>query len=220
MAAVTSEMVKQLRDKTGAGMLDCRNALVESNGNMESAIEVLRKKGLKDIGKRAGKTAAEGTMGVYVHTGDQVVSVVELNCETDFVARNDAFKALAKDLAIHVAAMKPAYVSVEDVPQSVLDKEIEIAKAQMNEQQLAKADKILPGKLEKFYEDSVLMRQAFVKDESGKLTVKDLVDQLSMKVGEKVAVRRFYRFQVGEGVERKQANLVADVAAMTASQAA
>ncbi len=214
MANVTSEMVKQLREKTGAGMLDCKNALVEANCDFDAAIEVLRKKGLKDIGKRAGKTAAEGTLGVYVHPGDQVVSVVELNCETDFVARNDAFKALAKDLAMHVAAMKPLFVSREEVPQSVLDKEIEILKAQLNEQQLAKADKIIPGKLEKYYEDNVLLDQIFVKDEAGNKTIKSLVEELGIKCGEKVLVRRFERIQVGEGIEKKQANLGAEVAAM------
>lgn len=217
MANVTSEMVKQLREKTGAGMMDCKNALVEAAGSMEAAIEVLRKKGLKDIGKRAGKTAAEGTLGVYTHAGEQIVSVVEVNCETDFVARNEAFKALAKDLAMHIAAMKPTYVTVEEIPQTLLDKEIEIIKAQMNEQQLAKADRILPGKLEKFYEDNVLLKQVFVKDEAGKKTIKELVDELSMKVGEKVVVRRFQRFEVGEGIEKKQANLAAEVAAMTAA---
>ena len=215
MATITAEMVKQLRESTGAGMMDCKNALVEANGSMDGAVEVLRKKGLKDIGKRSGKVAAEGTLGVYVHAGEQVVSVVELNCETDFVARNEAFKALAKDLAMHVAAMKPQFVNVEEVPQALVDKEIEIMKAQMDEKQLAKADKIIPGKIEKFYEDVVLYRQPYVKDDSGKQTIKDLVEALSMKMGEKVAVRRFQRFQVGEGVAKKEANLAADVAALT-----
>lgn len=214
MATITSEMVKQLREKTGAGMMDCKNALNEANGSMDAAVEVLRKKGLKDIGKRSGKVAAEGTLGVYVHSGEQVVAVVELNSETDFVARNEAFKALAKDLAMHVAAMKPLYVAVEDVPQSFLDKEVEILKAQLNEQQLAKADKIIPGKLEKIYEDVVLMRQVFVKDEAGKKTIKELVEELSMKMGEKIVVRRIQRFEVGEGIEKKSDNFVAEVAAM------
>ena len=210
---VTSEMVKRLREQTGAGMMDCKHALVEANGSMEGAVEVLRKKGLKDIGKRSGKIAAEGILGVYLHPGDQVVAVVELNCETDFVARNEEFRKLAKDLAMHVAAMKPAYLQVEDVPPEVLEKEKEILKAQLSEQQLAKADKILPGKLEKFYEDNVLYRQPYVKDESGKITIKDLVDRLSIKTGEKLAIRRFQRLQVGEGLERRSNNLAAEVAA-------
>lgn len=217
MAEVSSEMVKQLRERTGAGMMDCKAALKESNGDMEVAIEVLRKKGLKDISKRAGKTAAEGTLGVYIHAGDQVVSVVELNCETDFVARGEEFRAVAKDLAMHVAAMKPQYLTVEEVPAAVLNKEKEILLEQLNEQQKAKADKILPGKLEKFYEDNVLMRQIFVKDESGKKTIKDIIDELSMKCGEKVAVRRFQRLEVGEGISKTETNFVEEVMSMTAS---
>lgn len=215
MTAVSMEMVKQLREQTGAGMMDCKSALQEANGSMELAVEILRKKGLKDIGKRAGKTAAEGTLGVYVHAGDQVVAVVELNCETDFVARGEEFRAVARDLAMHVAAMRPQYVTVEEVPAAVLEKEKEILIEQLNEAQRAKADKILPGKLEKFYEDNVLMRQIFVKDESGKKTIKDLIDELSMRTGEKVVVRRAERFEVGEGISKAQTNFVDEVMSMT-----
>lgn len=215
MTAVSMEMVKQLREQTGAGMMDCKSALQEANGSMELAVEILRKKGLKDIGKRAGKTAAEGTLGVYVHAGDQVVAVVELNCETDFVARGEEFRAVARDLAMHVAAMRPQYVTVEEVPAAVLEKEKEILMEQLNEAQRAKADKILPGKLEKFYEDNVLMRQIFVKDESGKKTIKDLIDELSMRTGEKVVVRRAERFEVGEGISKAQTNFVDEVMSMT-----
>lgn len=211
---VSAEMVKQLRERTGAGMLDCRNALAEAGGDMEQAVEVLRKKGLKDLSKRSGKVAAEGTIGVYVHQGDQVVSVVELNCETDFVARTDEFRALARDLALHVAAMKPLYVSIEEVPPEVIEKEKEILLAQLTDQQKAKADKILPGKIEKFYEDTVLFRQPFVKDDEGNLSVQKLVEQFSMKCGEKVVVRRFKRFEVGEGIEKSQSNLANEVAEM------
>ncbi len=216
MAEVSAEMVKELRAKTGAGMMDCKSALAEAGGDMSAAIEVLRKRGLKDIGKRAGKVAAEGVIGHYVHPGGQIVAVVELNCETDFVARNDEFQALARDIAMHIAAMKPLYVTEESVPAQILDKEKEIFMAQMDEKQRAKADKILPGKIDKFYEDVVLYRQAFIKDDSGSRTVKNIVEELSMKVGEKVVVRRFERFEVGEGVEKVQANLAAEVAAMTA----
>lgn len=218
MSAVSAELVKQLREQTGAGMMDCKAALQEANGSMEMAVEILRKKGLKDIGKRAGKTAAEGTLGVYVHAGDQVVSIVELNCETDFVARGDEFRAVARDIAMHVAAMRPSYVAIEEVPNAVLEKEKEILLEQLNEAQRAKADKILPGKLEKFYEDNVLLRQPFVKDDSGKKTVKDIVDELSMKVGEKVVIRRMQRFEVGEGIQRAQTNFVDEVMAMTSGQ--
>jgi elongation factor Ts len=214
MSQITSEMIKKLREMTGAGMMDCKSALNEAEGSMDKAVEILRKKGLKDIAKRAGKTAAEGTMGVYVHPGDQVVSVVELNCETDFVARGDEFRALARDLAMHVAAMKPLYLSVEEVPESVIAKEKEILFEQLNDEQKKKADKILPGKIEKFLESTVLLRQVFIKDETESKTIKDLVESLSMKCGEKVTVRRFSRMEVGEGIEKVQSNIAEDVAAM------
>lgn len=214
MSQVTSEMIKKLREMTGAGMMDCKSALTEAEGSMDKAVEVLRKKGLKDIAKRAGKTAAEGTMGVYVHPGDQVVALVELNCETDFVARGEEFRQLARDLAMHVAAMKPAYLSDEEVPEAVIAKEREIAFEQLNEQQKKKADMIIPGKLEKFLEGAVLLRQVFIKDETESKTIKDLVEALSMKCGEKVTVRRFVRQEVGEGIEKVQSNIADDVAAM------
>lgn len=214
MAQITSEMIKKLRDMTGAGMMDCKTALTESDGSIEGAIEVLRKKGLKDIAKRAGKTAAEGTIGVYTHPGDQVVAIVELNCETDFVARGDEFKAVARDLAMHVAAMKPQYLSVEDVPESVIEKEKEICLDQLNEKQKEKADKILPGKIEKFLEGTVLLKQVFIKDESESLSVQTIVENLGMKCGEKVSIRRFTRVEVGEGIEKEQSNIADDVAAM------
>ena len=213
MGEVSADAVKELRTQTGAGMMDCKRALSEANGSFDLAIEILRKKGLKDIGKRAGKVAAEGTIGVYVHAGEQVVSIVELNCETDFVARGEEFKGVAKDIAMHVAAMKPLYATVEDVPESVIAKEKEIAFEQLSEAQKSKADMILPGKLEKFYEDTVLLRQLYVKDDSGKKTVKDIVEELSVKVGEKVTLRRFQRFEVGEGIQKAQVNLAAEVAA-------
>lgn len=215
-AVISSEMVKKLREKTGAGMMDCKAALAEANGDMELAIEVLRKKGLKDLGKRQGKVAAEGTLGVYVHPGDQVVALVELNCETDFVARGEDFRALARDLAMHIAAMRPKYLTVEEVPDAVIEKEKEIVLEQLNDAQRAKADKIIPGKIEAFYQDTVLMKQPFVKDDSGKKTIADLVNELSIKCGEKVVVRRFDRFEVGEGIEKQKANLAEEVAAAIA----
>jgi elongation factor Ts len=218
MADISSEMVKQLRERTGAGMMDCKAALKEANGSMDLAIEVLRKKGLKDVSKRAGKVAAEGVLGVYTHPGDQVVAIVELNCETDFVARGDEFRAVARDIAMHVAAMKPQYLAIEEVPASILEKEKEILLEQLNEQQRAKADKILPGKLEKYYEDNVLVRQLFIKDDSGKKTIKDVIDELSIKVGEKVQIRRFQRLEVGEGIVREQTNYVDEVMSMTSAQ--
>jgi len=215
MSVVSAEMVKKLREQTGAGMMDCKSALSEAKGSFEEAIEVLRKKGLKDVSKRAGKVAAEGAIGVYTHPGDQIVSLVELNCQTDFVAHTAEFTQLARDLAMHVAAMKPTYLKSEEVPLAVIEKEKEILLATLNDAQKAKADKILPGKLEKFYEDNVLLSQIYVKDESGKKRIKDLLDDMSIKTGEKVEVRRFIRFEVGEGIERQQSNLAEEVAAMT-----
>lgn len=215
MSEVSASLVKQLRDQTGAGMMDCKKALAEANGSMELAVEILRKKGLKDIGKRAGKTAAEGTIGVYVHAGDQVVAIVELNCETDFVARGDEFREAARELAMHVAAMRPQYLDAGDVPEHVLLKEKEILLEQLEEAQRAKADKILPGKIEKFYADNCLLRQNFVKDDTGKKSVKDIIDELSVRTGEKVVVRRFARYEVGEGIVKQATNLADDVAALT-----
>lgn len=212
--SVTPELVKQLREKTGAGMMDCKKALSEANGSIEGAIEVLRKKGLKDVEKRAGKVAAEGAIGVYIHPGDQVVAIVELNCETDFVARGEEFKGVARDLAMHVAAMKPRYADVADIPEAVIEKEKEIVFEQLNEAQRSKLDKIMPGKLQSFYADNVLMSQSFVKDEEK--TIRQVVDELSVRTGEKVTLRRFQRFQVGEGIEKVVTNLAAEVAAMTA----
>lgn len=211
MAEISSEMVKELRQQTGAGMMDCKSALKEANGSMEQAIEILRKKGLKDVAKRAGKVAAEGTIGVYSHAGDQIVAVVELNCQTDFVARGNEFKETAKGIAMHVAAMKPTYLSREEVPAAIIEKEKEIFLEQLSEAQRKNADKILPGKIEKFYEENCLIDQKYVKDD--KASIKDILDQLSIKVGEKVAVRRFSRLEVGEGIEKPVANLAEDVQA-------
>jgi elongation factor Ts len=216
MAEVTSEMIKKLREMTGAGMMDCKKALAEAEGSMDKAIEVLRKKGLKDIEKRAGRTAAEGTIGVYVHPGDQVVALVELNCETDFVGRGDEFRALARDIAMHVAAMKPRFLSESEIPAELLEKEREILLGQLTPEQHSKADKIIPGRLDKFKEANVLLRQIFVKDESESKTINDLVEAASIKCGEKITVRRFSRFEVGEGVEKVQSDMAADVVAMVA----
>ena len=214
MSAITSDMIKKLREMTGAGMMDCKGALNEAEGSIDKAIEILRKKGLKDIEKRSGKTAAEGTLGVYIHPGDQVVSVVELNCETDFVGRGEEFRQLARELAMHVAAMKPRYLTVEEVPEQILEKEKEILMEQLNDEQKKKADKILPGKVEKFLEGVVLMKQVYIKDETDSKTIKTLIDDMSMRCGEKVTVRRFSRLEVGEGVEKVAGNLAEDVAAM------
>ena len=215
MSEISPELVKQLRNATGAGFMDCKVALKEAEGSIDKAIEVLRKKGLKDIGKRAGKIAAEGTIGVYVHKGEQVVSIVELNCETDFVARGTEFKDLAKDLAMHVAALQPKYNSIDEVPSDIIEKEKEIFASQLNDAQKKNLDKILPGKMEKFYEEHVLPEQIFIKDESGKKKIKDLINEISLKCGEKVIIRRFKRFEVGEGIEKIVTDLASDVQALT-----
>lgn len=217
MATITSGMVRDLREKTGAGMMDCKQALEESGGNFDQAIEILRKRGLKDLSKKAGKVAAEGTIGVYAHPGDRVVALVELNCQTDFVARGDDFRALARDIALHVAAMRPLYVSVDEIPANIVEKEKEIIVGSLEPAQRAKADKIIPGKLEKWYQDSVLLKQPFVKDDSGKKTIGDLIDELGIKTGEKIAIRRFSRYEVGEGVVKESVDYAADVAATVAA---
>ena len=213
MAEVSAELVKKLREQTGAGMMDCKTALKEANGDLTGAVEVLRKKGLKDVGKRAGKTAAEGTVGVYIHSGGQVVAIVELNCETDFVARGEEFQEAAKNVALHVAAMKPKFLTREEVPAALIEKEKEICFDQLNDAQKKNSEKILEGKIGKFYEEVCLLEQPFVRDDSGKLTIRQMIDNLSVKCGEKVQVRRFERFEVGEGIEKVQTNLAEEVAA-------
>ena len=216
MSEISAKLVKELREKTGAGMMDCKKALTEAGGDLNAAIEVLRKQGLKDLGKRAGKVAAEGTIGVYSHAGDQIVGIVELSCETDFVARGDQFKEAARGIAMHITAMSPLYVSENDIPASVIEKEKEIMLEQLDPKQKDKADMIIPGKLKKFYQDVCLLNQAYVKDDSGKKTVKEIVEELSISCGEKVEIRRFQRFQVGEGVEKVEENLAEAVAATIA----
>lgn len=218
MVEISAGLVKELREKTGAGMMDCKEALKEAKGAIDDAIEILRKKGLKDLGKRSGKIAAEGCIGVYTHPGDQVVAIVELNCETDFVARGDDFRNTARDIAMHVAAIQPHYLSIDSIPQSVIQKEEEIMLGTLDESQRSKADKILPGKMKKYFEENVLLEQPFVKDDSGKKTIRMLIEELGVRCGEKVQIRRFERFQVGEGVEKPVSNLAEEVAATISDQ--
>jgi elongation factor Ts len=219
MAQITAGLVQELRKQTGAGMMDCKKALEEAEGDLDKAVEVLRKKGLKSVSKRAAKVAAEGTVGTYVHPGDQIAVLVELNCETDFVARGEDFKDLARGIAMHVAAMKPVYLAQEDVPSAVIEKEKEIYLEQLTDAQRANAEKILPGKLKKFYEDNVLLDQLYIRDESSNRTVREVVDELSARVGEKIAIRRFHRFEVGEGIEKQVVDLAADVEALRSGTA-
>jgi elongation factor Ts len=218
MAEITAAAVKQLREKTGAGMMECKNALVESSGNEERAIEILRERGLASAKKREGRIAAEGIVGSYIHMGGKVGVLVELNCETDFVARGDEFQQLVKDIAMHIAAAEPRYVSREQVPQDVLDKEREIARAQAkNDPKMANKpdqviDKIVEGRLNKFYEETVLLDQPFVK--APEKTVGELVTEKTAKTGERIAVRRFTRYKMGEGLERRADDFGSEVASM------
>ncbi len=200
MAVITSELVKQLRDRTGAGMMDCKRALEETGGNMDQAIESLRKKGAATAAKRADKETNQGVVEAYIHAGGRIGAMVELNCETDFVAKTPGFRQLAHDIAMQVAAMTPQYVSREQVEKATLDKELEIYKSQAaNEGKPAQvAEKIAQGRLEKFYQETVLLEQSFIKD-SGK-TIKDLIDEETAKVGEKIAIRRFIRYHLGEQI--------------------
>lgn len=196
--AISASLVKELRDKTGVGMMECKKALVESDGDLEKAQDYLRKKGLANASKRSGRATAEGLIEAYIHMGGQIGVMVELNCETDFVARNDDFKALAKDIAMHVAASAPQYVSSDEISEEVINKEREILLAQpdmANKPDQVK-DKIIAGRLEKFYEQICLLNQPFVKDPNVK--VGEMVQQAISKIGENIVVRRFVRFNVGE----------------------
>ena len=198
--ASSAEQVKELRERTGAGVMDCKAALEASKGDMQGAIEHLRKKGLADAAKKAHREAKDGVVASYIHPGSKIGVLVEVNCETDFVARTDDFQQLVKDLAMQVAAANPSYVSREDVPGAVVEKEREIYRQQMADQKKPPqvVDKIIEGKLEKFYAESCLLEQPFIRDASGKTRLKDMVDQSTSKMGERIVVKRFARFQVGE----------------------
>ena len=218
MPEITAAAVKQLREKTGAGMMECKNALVQSDGDEEKAINILRERGLASAKKREGRIAAEGIVGSYIHMGGKVGVLVELNCETDFVARGDEFQQLVKDIAMHVAAAEPRYVSRDEVPAAVLDQEREIARAQArNDPKNANKpeqviDKIVEGRVNKFYEETVLTDQPFVKDPAK--TVGELVTEKVAKTGERIAVRRFTRYKMGEGLERRVEDFGGEVASI------
>ena len=198
--ASPAELVKELRERTGAGMMDCKAALDAAKGDLSGAVEYLRKKGLADAAKKAHRDARDGVVASYIHSGNKIGVLVEVNCETDFVARTPDFQQLVKDVAMQVAAANPTYVSREDVPGEILEKEREIYREQMADQKKPPQviDKIIEGKLEKFYGESCLLEQPFIKDSSGKSRVKDLVDQATAKLQERVVVKRFARFKVGE----------------------
>ena len=195
MTAISADAVRDLREKTGAGMMECKKALVESGGEFEKAIDLLRQRGLATAAKKAGRTASQGLIGSYIHM-DKIGVMIEVNCETDFVARTDDFKELVKDLAMQIAAANPGYVSREEVPQDVIEREKDIYRAQVTNKPPQVVEKIVEGKLEKFFSDTCLVDQVFVKDPDKK--IKDVITEKVAKVGENIVVRRFVRYQLGE----------------------
>ncbi|MDK2905948.1 MAG: elongation factor Ts [Eubacteriaceae bacterium] len=207
-----AKLVKELREKTGSGMMDCKKALVETDGDIEKAIAYLREKGLAATNKKAGRLAAEGVVESYIHMGGKIGVLVEVNCETDFVAKNEGFLNFVKDVAMHIAASNPLYVTKEEVPTEELDKEKEILRNQaLNEGKPEKiVDKMVEGRISKFYKEICLMEQPFVKNPD--LTIEELVKEQIMTIGENVKIRRFARFEMGEGLEKKEENFAEEVA--------
>ena len=210
---ITAQMVKQLRESTGAGMLDCKKALTETNGNLEAAVDFLRKKGLAAAAKKAGRVTAEGAVGSYIHAGGKIGVLVEVNCETDFVARTEQFQELVRDIAMHIAAADPRAVRREEVTEADLERE----RAIFRDQALASGkpanivDKIVEGKMEKYFSEFVLLEQPFVKNPD--LTVGQLISETVAKIGENIQVRRITRFKLGEGIEKRQDDFAAEVLA-------
>lgn len=198
---ISAEQVKTLREKTGVGLMDCKEALKVSGGNMDKAVDYLREKGLAKAQKRVGRAATEGAVAVYVHMGGKIATMVEVNCETDFVAKTDQFQAFTKDVAMQVTAANPSYVKREDVPEEVKEKEKEIYRKQAKESEKPDKilDKIAEGKLEKFFQEVCLLEQPFIKNPD--ITVKGLLEDLISKMGENILIRRFVRFQLGETTE-------------------
>jgi elongation factor Ts len=198
MAEISAAMVKQLRDKTGVGIMDCKEALAQSGGDYEQAVAFLRKKGLATAAKRAGRATSEGLIHSYIHMGGKLGVLVEVNCETDFVAKSDHFQQFAKNIAMHIAASNPVSITAQDVPQDLIDKEMDIYRGQVREMKKPESmvDKIAEGKLQKFFKESCLMSQAYVRDPN--ITIADLLNDLIAKIGENVTIKRFVRFQVGE----------------------
>lgn len=198
--SIAVQDVKELREKTGAGMMDCKRALTEADGNFEKAVDVLRKKGLAAANKKASRTASEGVVGSYIHMGGKIGVLVEINCETDFVARTDDFQTLVKDVAMHIAATSPLAVSREELAAEDIEREKEIHREQLRQQNKPEEmiEKILTGKMEKYFTDVCLLDQVFVKDPDGKKKISDIVTDAVAKLGENIVIRRFARFQLGE----------------------
>jgi elongation factor Ts len=212
--AVTMEMIKELRERTGAGVVDCKKVLAEMDGDVDKAAVELQKKGIAKAAKKAGRIAAEGLIGTYVHAGGRIAVLVEVNCETDFVARGEDFQQLCEDIAMQVAAMNPLYVRDDEIPEADLKQQEEIFVTQVKEE--GKPEKIVPkivaGKIAKWKKENCLVDQPFVKDSDS--TINDIVTGLTAKTGEKITIRRFARFEVGEGLAKRENNLAAEVAEM------
>lgn len=209
----TANNVKTLRERTGAGMMDCKNALVECDGDMEKAVDYLREKGIAKAAKKAGRIAAEGIVDSYIHMGGRVGVLLEVNCETDFVANSDQFRTLVHDIALQIAASNPLYVKPEDVPAEVLEKEKAILRAQALEEGKPEkiVDKMVEGRIKSYYEDNCLLNQKYVKDPSK--TIEQVVVEATAQIGEKISVRRFVRYEMGEGLQKKEENLADEVQA-------
>ncbi len=211
--AITAQQVKELREMTGAGMMDCKKALTETNGDMEKAVDFLREKGLSNAAKKSDRVTAEGTVTSYIHGGGRIGVLLELNCETDFVAKTEDFQALAKDIAMQVAATNPAYLRREDVSEETIahEKEVLLQEA-LNEGKPANiAEKMVDGRIEKFYKENCLLDQAFIKD--GDKSVQDVIKENIAKMGENISVRRYTRYQLGEGLEKRSEDFAAEVMA-------
>ena len=210
----TSQDVAKLRQATGVGMMDCKKALTETNGDFDKAVTYLREKGMAAAAKKADRLAAEGVVASYIHGGGKIGVLVEVNCETDFVAKTDAFQNLCKDIAMQIAASNPKYVRREEVPADVIESERAIARQQaINEGKKPEfADKIVEGRLNKFYKEVCLMEQEFVKDPS--MDVTKVINEAILSIGEKINIRRFVRYEMGEGLEKRQDNLAEEVAKM------
>jgi len=198
MSTISAEMVKELREKTGVGIMDCKQALTESDGDMGAAVDFLRKKGLATAKKRAGRAVGEGVIQSYIHMGGKIGVIVEVNCETDFVAKTDDFKEFAKNIAMHIAATSPVGITPDDVPEEVISKEKEIYRAQALETGKPEniVEKIAEGKVQKFYKENCLLQQSYVRDPN--LTVEDVINDVIAKIGENISIRRFVRYQIGE----------------------
>lgn len=212
MAEISAKMVKELRDQTGAGMMDCKKALTETGGDVDKAADWLREKGIASAAKKAGRIATEGLVASYIHGGGRIGVLVEVNCETDFAARNERFQELVKDIAMHIAATAPLAVRREEIPGSIVAKEREIYMAQARESGKPEKilDKIVDGKIDKFYKDNCLLEQPFVKDTDK--SIEEVIKEAISVIGENISVRRFTRYHLGEGLEKRQEDFAAEVA--------